>query len=217
MKLTWYDRLVALAFHPRYREEYKKLFPSPTPSLKTIFSPGNEIERFKRRWGLDFIVHPDDVERRLGKGLKKDIEGGVFSDYLEMVKPIPHREISDGNCLKPARALRDEKYLTLQIDITADETKILADIRDYIKFYRKVVKFQPGGRAKSSKGLDHWEIYHKVHHEKKSLYKIAQELSGISGSPSVEEGPLKAVYEQVRRALKKADRIMSQVRPQVPR
>ena len=210
-KLTYYDRLVALAFHPQYHREHKKLFPSSPLPLGIIFSPGNEIEKFKRRWGLEFIVDPNDVERRLGNGLKKNIEGGIFSDYHEQVKVIPHQEIFHGDHLKPQLALRDDKYLTLQIDVTADETKLLADVKDYIKFYRRLIKFQPTRRAKPSQ-VDHWLIYKKRHVERQSLLRIAKDLAGKNENPAYNE-VVNAKHKQVIRAYQKAKQIISQIRP----
>ena len=222
IKPTPYDRLAALAFHPGYRKEYKKLFPSPGPlPLETIFNRSREVDMFKKRWGLEFVVDPEDVECRLGNGIKRDVGGGVFLDYHEHMKVIPtrrawhdqQRKNSSTTTLNFSKHLRDGRYLTLQIDITADQGKTLEALKDYIKFYRKVIKFNPSKRAKQSKEeLDHWVVY-KIHQrERKPLLQIARDLYGISGQPAIDE-EADAYYKRVKRAYRKAKEIISQIRP----
>lgn len=215
-KLTYYDKLVGLAFHPQYRKEHKKLFPSfssSSQSLEAIFNYGGEIEDFKMRWGLKFIVDPEDVECRIGKGINKNVGGGVFLDYYETVKVIPHRKSWHGQQLDFSRQLRNEKYLTLQIDITADERVILEAVKDYVNFYRKITKFRSTKRAKPSKGdLDHWVVYKKRHSEKKSFLQITRDLFGEIGQPAY-DSIADSYNKRVKRAYQKADEIISQIKP----
>lgn len=215
-KLGYYDRLVGLAFHPQYSQEYERLFPSDSPSLELIFSPNNEIDKFKRKWGLRFVMNPEDVKRRLVSGQIENVEGGAFLDYEDEIKIIPWQKRRQGTTLDLSRNVRGKKYLTVQLDITRDLEKTLNDIRGYINYYRKLTKFQPTSKRQTPPGIaNHWLIYKMRDHDGKSLLQITRELFNVSGTPAYNT-TTDARYKQVARAYKKARQIISQITPRKP-
>lgn len=213
-KLTYHDRIMALAFNHRYCQEFKKLYGgSSLPSLEVIFSPDDKIGNFKKRWGLEFDVDPDGVKRRLGEDpARRDIEGGVFSDYHEMLKVIQFQKADEKDgFLNLSQHLRDGRYLTLQIDVTADKGEILEAIGAHIDFYRSIIKFRPSDKRAKPSELSHWFIY-KEHAEGKTLLRIAKDLAGINKGPAYSE-QVNAKYKQVLRAYQKAKEMISQTKP----
>jgi len=218
-KLTYYDRLLALAFNSKYCTEYNRLFGAKNRTVN-LFSlqSGEQREAFKKRWGLNFIVDPEEVKNRPENQLNKNMEGGIFSDYTATLKVVSGETILEGERLNFSRDLEQGKYLTLRMDVTTDKGKLLKDIEGYIDFYRRVAKVHLGTRAKPSAGLgkfDHWDIYRLHHVEKKSLLQIAKDLAGEQGSrkDAAHNKIINAKRDQIRRAYRKAEEMVSQIQP----
>lgn len=232
-KTSYYDKLNILAHKPQYIDEYKELFPelsSSSPSLELIFSHEHnlKVERFKKRWDLEYVIDPNEIKLLLENDTKKDFEGGAFAEYHEIVKVLPHKKNevirkkkrgTYGDYLDLSCALRSKKYLTLQIDVTADETKIVENIKSYIELYREIINHKKK-RVKSSIGLelDHWEIYRKKHCEGKSLPEIARERLGVSkddlkDANEKEYNKFNAKLKQIERAYEKAKDMIDQYKP----
>ena len=227
-KLTYYDRLVALSFNDKYCKAYYRHFGGNPNDISLVFPSDKKLERFRRRWGLNFVVDPGDVKRKLeADELRKDMEGGIFRDYGEAIKVVSKSPVFDGERIDFTRNLKRAKYLTLRINVTADLEKLLKDVEGYIKYYRGLAtRGRPLLRTKSSGGLgrlDHWDIYRLQGMEKKSRLQIAKEHTrntkrtsrshkGESDNPAYNP-ILDAKHEQVRRAYRKARDMIAQIQP----
>lgn len=230
-KMTFRDKLNVLANKPQYIKEYRELSRGSSSSLsffERTFSHEHALknEGLKKRWGLVNVIGPNDIKDMLKKITEKDTGEGIFTEDREMVEVIPYSKpwSRDSAYLDLSRHLQDKKYLKLKINITAEETKILEAIKEDIRFYRSRIKFIPQ-RAKPSKGLDHWEIYRKIHREGKTALQIAKEYysrGNQSGQPKKPPGgsthpayneEVKSIQKQVVRAERKAQEMIDQVEP----
>jgi len=103
------------------------------------------------------------------------------------------------------------KYLTLRIDVTASKKDIMAAVENQVTSWQNFVGKKKGRNRETD--LSPWLIYDLYHKQGKNLLRITKEKFGIKDNPAY-SNTTTALYEQVRRAFEKAEKMISETHPQ---
>ncbi len=214
-RLSPHDKLEALKRQPPFMRDLAKLYPgNPNDLFEDLFHL-DLLERERRateRARLEARMKQLGILELLPVRVRTKQEAAKKASSRVIVKPpvcaIPVRKVFPLSCISARDLfLRDNRYLTLEIDLASENVKKLtAQVQTYISAYRKVPKEE---RLRTPK-VDHWDIWDRKHVHGQSLLAIAKEFSGIDDDVNV-NGDLKRVYEQVRRANRRAAKILKAV------
>ncbi len=214
-RLSPHDKLEALKRQPAFKRDLAKLYPgNPNDLFEDLFHL-DLLEREKRATERDRIgarMKQLGVLELLPVRVRTKQQSAKKASSRAIVKPpvcaIPARKIFPQTCISARDLfLRDNRYLTLEIDLASENVKKLAaQVQTYISAYRKVSKEERLRRPK----VEHWDIWDRKHLHGQSLLAIAKEVSGINDDVNVNDD-LKRTYEQVRRAYQRAVQILKTV------
>ncbi len=150
---------------------------------------------------------PIEVKRYIDGVTKDDIRRDIMRSF--------RREIRE--------ASKNDNYLLLTIDLSANKERIMRELEECIDFRRTTKHGLFGGGRKNVKqrktrnrepAVSPWQVYDLVHQDKRNLLQITKQLFRVKDNPT-DSKRTKAYYEQVTRAYKKAKKMISEVRPQV--
>lgn len=110
--------------------------------------------------------------------------------------------------------LRDDRYLTIEIDLTKKKTDIVDAVSNYVdRFSNFIVNPLRTTRNKSTE-VDPWAIFDMHRKDGLNFSEIARRLSGIKGHPTY-NSKLEAYLKKVKRAYKKAETIKCKIDQEV--
>lgn len=193
-RINQWDRLQALIRCPDYIKEFNKLGTlKDQDDLQKLFK-NNFLQKqkdFLKKWDLMYSVDPKEWIN------KPNPELGVrFFRDDPPVKPLPYKK--DADTLK---YLKDDIYLTLQINMTYGLDDILEDTKQTIKEFRENVNRERGYNISNTE-LNPWDIYDKLENGKITKSELARQLSGEKDI-GINSKLVKAKYNQIDRAYKK--------------
>jgi len=216
-----YNRIMALARKPEYLEDFKKLTRLRSQDRKTGRNKAdlwhNKMEKKWEEYPLPMPFH------NYGYYKVSDDE----NPCVEVISPIaPHTKayfaaIGDDSLRRFKRsksssireALKNDKILLLTIDLTANKKPILRAVENRIDYYRNIVKRDDTRKRETL--ASPWQVYDLKVVDGKNLLRITKQLFGVKDNPT-DSVKTKAYYEQVNRAYKKAEKMISEVCPQTP-
>jgi len=219
-----YNRIMALARKPEYLEDFTKLTRLRSQDRKT---GRNKADLWHNKMEKKWEEYPPPMPFH-GYGCYKDSE--YEYPCVEVISPI-HPRIKlifaahgyEGDNLRrhlrPSKirsikeALNNDKYLMLKIDLTANKKSILQEVESRINVYRSLVKRDDTRNRETL--ASPWQVYDLIHIDGKNPLQITKLLYRVKDNPTESERT-KAYYEQVNRAYKKAEKMISEVCPQTP-
>lgn len=205
--LSDYDKLQALVRNSQYLKDLKALqgrFTSP------------EAGEFCRKYGLSFpFTQEDSKSPELQETAKYFIAEDEFITKIIRHKnknsyTLLSQEIKEGiaHCyygFDYTAWLRDDRYLTVEIDLTKKKTDIINNINEYVDTFSKSI----ANRNKRTE-VDPWVVYDMRRNEGLNFTEIARRLSGKAGNPNYSP-ELAAFLKRVKRAYTKAGEAISVV------
>lgn len=214
------DKVQALKHSNKYRCDYELFRKSLQPGEfyssvgdGTTFSRTplpSAVQAFCHRWRIPFPINPDDNSIQIlppanEKETKKLIK--EFYDFPTVME-MPQR----GEAGKIVYGLDESLCLTVTIDMTQPFSTIQCELKQYYDRYSPQVKPHDTRNSDSKLpcgDLDHWDVYQRIIIGE-SAEEIARNLTG--SKDSINDDPkLKACYEAVNRAYKKAERQIEEV------
>lgn len=162
-------------------------------------NPGASLKRLRER--MEEVKH----------GKRRD------ASLIQAVRPIIKYDTVRGNGGEPdiIRSLRDERFLTLEIDLLAANTKNLTkEVGEYLAEFRSTIRKEERTRKHhaSTSDIDPWAVYDACHGKSgTTLWKFAKEIfrerrGGVAGFTSQSKE-----YKAARRALKIATDLMTRL------
>jgi hypothetical protein len=192
-KSRCFMRAEAIRRNPQYRQEWETAFKSYRLSLQKeieelfgsfsdsdyemfSFEDSDEAKELAVRWGLTVALHPDD---------KSSWDDALFFVYLGVraVDVLPNRVCKFQFLPEEIKVdytphLKDERYLTLRINLAKPKIQIMEEINAEIEKYLPLAL---SGKKKKVRGkaVDDlcWRIWNMYKKEGKSPWKIVQELN----------------------------------------
>lgn len=222
-----YDKMMALIRNPEYLEDYEKLkrlrsaddrngtkradiwakkigtkwgeYPPPRP-LPNYIDTHSKI--FKS--GYSGTGGPAKVEV-----LSTPLSGVSLSEIVLAAS----QEITGSNAVRSkSKTSKNGQYLTFKVDLTGKTKHIMRAVEHLVIFYGKFVQKEKTRNREPM--ISPWLVYDLKHKKGKNLLQVTKDLFdfGPGENPAYNER-LKARYEQVKRLYKKAEVVVSQVRP----
>lgn len=176
--------------------------------LKTV---GKLRERFYSKYGIPYgiaenhaAILRDKAKENYAEKYYGDKAICVIEPY-EGIKALPTEGVHrDESC----QSLRDGRYLLLSIDMKSKSRDILRELKEIVTSIKEHETLRTKHRKKESV-KDIWKVY-DLKKSGKNPCKIAEELSGKKGNPNY-DSTLRAYYDMVRRAIKKAENIIKDI------
>lgn len=170
----------AIRRNPQYRREWEAAFKSYRPSLQKEmeelfesfedsdcdmfpFEDSDEGQKLAWRWDLTIAIQPDE---------KSSWDDALSLVYIAVkaVDVLPNKEctcqfLSEGIKIYYTPHLKDERYLTLRIDLSKSKAQIMGEINAKIEHYLPIAL---SGKKKKVRGnaIDDlcwrvWDMYNK--------------------------------------------------------
>lgn len=221
MKISRYDRVQALHRKPEHRADVE--------AMKGRFSL-ERLQEYNRKWGVSEGIVIDDELATLPE---EEIEKmALFMDET-IVKVIPHEStFTASETLKDvgdypeadeenktgayskieekivihidrSSHLRDERFLTIEIDLSHDKKAIEAAVKNILDLYWE----RTSTERKRSTTLDRWRVY--------DMYKAGHTLRQIVQTlvPDADEGALESLIQQAWQRYQDAEAIINSIHP----
>jgi len=171
--------------HPEYIrlceniEFHKSGLPAPKWIGKNKKIIEEKLIKAKERFGIEQIVNPEMNADELNPSIVQTI--GVSPVMVRAIAPKDSdifRAINSGNFHNPARFIEDDKYLTLKIDMTQANIRIIPLVRFYIRYFRQYIerKGVDAGRSHFEKRRRYYRVWEE-RKQKKSFKAISKKLS----------------------------------------
>ncbi|TVM00176.1 MAG: hypothetical protein CV087_15360 [Candidatus Brocadia sp. WS118] len=210
--LNDYDKLQALVRNSQYLRDLKAL-------QGRFISP--EANEFCRKYGLSFpFTQEDSKSLELQETAKHFIAGDEFTTRI-----IRHRNKNSFTLVRqktkegtkhiyydfnPTAWLRDDRYLTVEIDLTKKKTDIIGSVSKYVDTFSKSIMNPLRMTRNKRTEVDLWTVYDMRRKEGLNFTEIARRLSGKTGNPTYSP-ELAAFLKMVKRAYTKAEKAINTV------
>ncbi|MGO9146117.1 MAG: hypothetical protein ACLQDF_07090 [Desulfomonilia bacterium] len=242
MKLSENDRGNAIARCPAYIEDYKKIIElhDEIKTLEQELGPGfhpvddktnllselihRSISLYKeicKKWHLENLIplHPSKETLIPRKPIEivniDEWPKAIFSYNVEAGQLVRKKsEFWNGPIPIPDYS---RVYIPLRINLTMSDDDLCDAFKKFIREQKDIAKEHLKGRRSKPKKYDPWKIYDLHHTYGLSLLEIARKLEGVDPLPG-EKSPVYneeqwPSYQRVRRAYKKAERMIKAVEP----
>ena len=215
MKLE--DRIQALKRSDRYRKDYKKydeyrrkhriIDSCIIDGFTATFTVSPEGKKLCRRYKIPYPFDPDQDIAVLPGNQFLPLEKGM---KIPSIFPIPLKITKQG---EQTFGLEHGKYLHVAIDIDQNLDTLKKDLQRLREIYSRKQQQDERDRdtalENNGKSLTIWEIYDKVHKDKKAKVQITREFFDVQGSPGYEFN--QSLYKQVKEAYNKAAKLIESV------
>ena len=188
MRMSRYDRLMAIKRHPEFEREYRK------------------YKEYKNSQGQRALKKLIEIETRWGEHLGEIVNAENFKDATNSVQVVTYIR------RKPIRAIYTGDEITeipgerlyVEIDLNDTNENILKGVERIIRRYKKALPDNKNRNKQPTRSdIDLWEVY-DLKTGGLSLSEIAQQNSGIK-SKKFDNPHFKACYDAVQRAYVKAE------------
>lgn len=217
MVISAYDRLQALVRNRQYLRDLEAL-------QGRLISP--EADELCRKYKLSSPITQERIKllelsnKVAEHSMPEDefttriIRHGNKNSYTlssqETIEGIGHKYYTF-NC---TAWLRDNRYLTTEIDLTKKKKDIVVDVSNYVDMFSKFIANPLRTTRNKSTAIDPWVVYDMHQNDGLNFSQIARRLSGIKGHPTY-NSKLDAYLKKVKRAYERAKAIECKIDQEV--
>jgi hypothetical protein len=218
------DKVQALKHSSKYKRDYELFRKSLKPG-EYISSTGSgtrliasplplAAQEFCLRWRIPFPIIPDDNSIEIIPPVNDEEMKKIKKEFYNF--PAVMQVSRRGEAGINVSGLDDSLCLTVTIDMTQPFSDIQHELKEYYDRYSPQVK-PVDKRNSDSKlpcgDLDHWDVYRRIK-AGETERDIARSLTGSQEGIN-DDSTLKACYEAVKRALKKAEQQIEEVEVEI--